>query len=196
MVGEGALIAGPAVILSFVLAPSPVFSRLSYAELASSIPVSGSAYTYTYADLGEIVAGIIGWDLIWEYGVSVAAVPSAGERTQRLPGLAFGVEIQQALATSPEMRGLNLPAVSSVGDHGVTRARHKGERPGQPDHGRREAGGAGLLHRRRVVGVQHAKLHPVRRTARTPSSRAPRFIFFAYIGFEAVSTGSGRPATR
>jgi APA family basic amino acid/polyamine antiporter len=75
VIGEGAAIAGPAVILSFGLAAlACVFSALSYAELASSIPVSGSAYTYSYATLGEIVAWIIGWDLILEYGVSVAAV--------------------------------------------------------------------------------------------------------------------------
>jgi len=75
VIGEGAGVAGPAVILSFVLAAvACAFSALSYAELASSIPVSGSAYTYTYATLGEIVAWIIGWDLILEYGVSVAAI--------------------------------------------------------------------------------------------------------------------------
>jgi len=75
VIGEGVGIAGPGVILAFVLAAvACTFSALSYAELASSIPVSGSAYTYTYATLGEIVAWIIGWDLILEYGVSVAAV--------------------------------------------------------------------------------------------------------------------------
>ena len=63
------------MILSFILAAvTCVFSALCYAELASSIPVSGSAYTYAYATLGELVAWIIGWDLILEYGVSVAAV--------------------------------------------------------------------------------------------------------------------------
>jgi APA family basic amino acid/polyamine antiporter len=62
VIGEGARIAGPAMILSFALAAvACVFSALSYAELASSIPVSGSAYTYSYATLGEIVAWIIGW---------------------------------------------------------------------------------------------------------------------------------------
>ena len=50
------------------------FSALSYAEMASTIPVAGSAYTYSYATMGELVAWIIGWDLILEYGVSVAAV--------------------------------------------------------------------------------------------------------------------------
>ena len=75
VIGEGAAEAGPAVVLSFVLAAvTCLFSALSYAELASSVPVSGSAYTYAYATLGELVACIIGWDLILEYGVSVAAV--------------------------------------------------------------------------------------------------------------------------
>ena len=65
VVGEGLGRAGPAVILSFVLAAvTCMFSALSYAELASSIPVAGSAYTYAYATLGEIVAWVIGWDLI------------------------------------------------------------------------------------------------------------------------------------
>ena len=75
VIGEGIGIAGPAVILSFALAAiTCVFSALSYAELASSIPVSGSAYTYAYATLGELVAWIIGWDLMLEYGLAVAAV--------------------------------------------------------------------------------------------------------------------------
>src|SRR5918912_325433 len=75
VIGKGVGIAGPAVVLSFVLAAvACTFSALSYAELASSIPVSGSAYTYSYATLGELIAWIIGWDLILEYGVSVAGV--------------------------------------------------------------------------------------------------------------------------
>src|SRR3954451_17846923 len=75
VIGEGIGKAGPAVILSFALAGlTCLFSALSYAELSSSIPVSGSAYTYAYATLGELIAWIIGWDLILEYGVSVAAV--------------------------------------------------------------------------------------------------------------------------
>src|SRR4029077_9996525 len=75
VIGEGAAKAGPAVVVSFLLAAvTCLFSALSYSELASSVPVSGSAYTYAYATLGELVAFIIGWDLILEYGVSVAAV--------------------------------------------------------------------------------------------------------------------------
>src|SRR3954447_18319567 len=75
VIGEGIGEAGPAVIFSFALAAlTCLFAALCYAELASAIPVSGSAYTYAYATLGELVAWIIGWDLILEYGVSVAAV--------------------------------------------------------------------------------------------------------------------------
>jgi len=67
--------AGPAVMLSFVLAGVACgFAALCYAELASMIPVSGSAYTYSYATLGELIAWIIGWDLILEYAVGNMAV--------------------------------------------------------------------------------------------------------------------------
>ena len=77
-----------------------LFSALSYAELASSIPVSGSAYTYGYATLGELVAWIIGWDLILEYGVSVAAVAVGwGGYLQVAAGLA--VRHQPARRRSP-----------------------------------------------------------------------------------------------
>src|SRR5688572_6752529 len=117
VVGEGLAEAGPAVILSFVLAAiACVFSALSYAELASSIPVSGSAYTYTYATLGEVVAWIIGWDLILEYGVSVAAVAVGwGANFNVFLDNTFGVAIPEALATSPEGGGtFNLPAVLIV----------------------------------------------------------------------------------
>ena len=71
VIGKGAAVAGPALVISFILAAvTCAFSALSYAELSSSVPVSGSAYTFSYATLGELVAFIIGWDLILEYGVS------------------------------------------------------------------------------------------------------------------------------
>jgi APA family basic amino acid/polyamine antiporter len=67
--------AGPGVILSFIFAGmASLFAALCYAEFASMVPIAGSAYTYSYASLGEIWAWIIGWDLILEYTVSVAAV--------------------------------------------------------------------------------------------------------------------------
>src|SRR5215470_13744613 len=67
--------AGPALVISFVVAALACgFAALCYAELASMIPVSGSAYTYSYATLGEFIAWIIGWDLILEYAVGNIAV--------------------------------------------------------------------------------------------------------------------------
>src|SRR5499427_6193755 len=74
--------AGPAIVLSFILAgTASVFAGLCYAEFASMIPVAGSAYTYGYATLGEIVAWIIGWDLILEYAFGAATVASGWSST-------------------------------------------------------------------------------------------------------------------
>src|SRR5499433_4572990 len=74
--------AGPAIILSFILAGiGCVFAGLCYAEFAAMIPVAGSAYTYGYATLGEIVAWIIGWDLILEYAFGAATVASGWSST-------------------------------------------------------------------------------------------------------------------
>src|ERR1700722_16764691 len=67
--------AGPAISLSFLLgAFACAFAGLCYAEMASTVPISGSAYTYAYATLGELIAWIIGWDLILEYAVGAATV--------------------------------------------------------------------------------------------------------------------------
>ena len=117
VIGKGAGIAGPGVILSFVLAAvACTFSALSYAELASSIPVSGSAYTYTYATLGELVAWIIGWDLILEYGVSVAGIAVGwGGNLNAFLDAAFGYALPDSIAKSPSEGGVfNLPAVFVV----------------------------------------------------------------------------------
>ena len=77
-IGAGMNAAGPAAIASFGLSGlACFFVALCYAELACMVPVAGSAYTYAYATLGEIVAWIIGWDLILEYGISAAPVASS-----------------------------------------------------------------------------------------------------------------------
>ncbi len=89
--------AGPAVALSFVVAALACgFAALCYSELASMIPVSGSAYTYSYATLGEIVAWIIGWDLILEYAVGnmAVAVGWSGYFVQLLGNLPFGLHLR------------------------------------------------------------------------------------------------------
>src|ERR1700688_3512514 len=70
--------AGPAIVISFVLAGiACAFAGLCYAEFASMIPIAGSAYTYSYATLGELAAWIIGWDLILEYAVGNGAVATS-----------------------------------------------------------------------------------------------------------------------
>src|ERR1700730_3082387 len=67
--------AGPSVTIGFIVAAvGCAFAGLCYAEFASMIPVAGSAYTYSYATLGELVAWIIGWDLVLEYGIGAATV--------------------------------------------------------------------------------------------------------------------------
>ena len=143
VIGEGIGEAGPAVILSFVLAAlTCFFAALCYAELASSIPVSGSAYTYAYATLGELVAWIIGWDLILEYGVSVAAVAVGwGGNLNEFLENAFGYALPESISTAREDGGiLNLPAVVDRDRRDVPAlARRARDRPGQPGHGLREA---------------------------------------------------------
>jgi APA family basic amino acid/polyamine antiporter len=117
IIGEAITDSGPSILLSFVLAGvTCAFSALSYAELASTIPVSGSAYTYAYATLGELVAWIIGWDLILEYGVSVAAVAVGwGQYFNELLDSAFGLTLPAAIANPPGEGGdVNVPAVFVV----------------------------------------------------------------------------------
>ena len=91
--------AGPAVILSFVIAAGGcVFIGLCYAELASMIPAAGSAYTYAYASLGEIVAWIIGWDLVLEYAFGAALVASGLSSYLNSFLANFGIRVSPSLA--------------------------------------------------------------------------------------------------
>ena len=109
--------AGPAVVISFVLAAiTCAFSALAYAELAGSIPVSGSSYSYTYATLGELLAWIVGWCLMLEYGVSVAAVAVGWGQYLNEFLSTFGVSIPAQFANPPGEAGgiFNIPAVIVV----------------------------------------------------------------------------------
>jgi APA family basic amino acid/polyamine antiporter len=194
VIGEGAAIAGPAVTLSFVLAAvTCLFSALSYPELASSVPVSGSAYTYAYATLGELVAFIIGWDLILEYGVSCAAIAVGwGANLNAFLDSAFGIAIPEEFATSPSNGGtLNLPAVFVVLAVMLLLVR-----------GTRESAFVNMI----MVVVKLAVLvffivaaftafnadnfTPFAPEGTGTIVTAAGIIFFAYIGFDAVSTAS------
>ncbi|MGZ8185169.1 MAG: amino acid permease [Methylobacter sp.] len=103
---------GPAVVLSFVIAGfACTFAALSYAELASAVGGCGSAYGYSYAAFGEMFAWIIGWDLLLEYGISVAAVANGWSGYFNNALTAIGMPLPEALTKAPKLGGLiNLPA--------------------------------------------------------------------------------------
>jgi APA family basic amino acid/polyamine antiporter len=108
--------AGPAISLSFILvAIACGFAALCYAELASMIPVAGSAYTYAYATLGEIIAWIIGWDLILEYAVSNMAVAVGfGAYLNDLLDNAFGFHFPSAFSNPVMASGKLTGAIFNV----------------------------------------------------------------------------------
>src|SRR3974390_1285710 len=94
--------AGPAIVLSFILAGlGCVFAGLCYSEFASLIPIAGSAYTYGYATLGEIFAWIIGWDLILEYAFGAATVASGWSGYVNSFLQDYGVHIPPSLTATP-----------------------------------------------------------------------------------------------
>jgi APA family basic amino acid/polyamine antiporter len=120
-------IAGPAIMVSYVVAGiTCIFAALCYAEFASMVPVVGSAYTYSYATLGEFFAWVIGWDLVLEYGVASAAVATGWSAYFQSILSKFGINIPQIVSESPwrydvtagqfELTGsvINLPAVLIV----------------------------------------------------------------------------------
>ncbi|HEV7653674.1 MAG TPA: amino acid permease [Mycobacteriales bacterium] len=192
ILGEAIGDSGPAIVLSFILAAvTCAFSALSYSELASSIPVSGSAYTYAYATLGELLAWIIGWDLILEYGVSVAAVAVGwGQYLNSLLDSLFGVTLPDALSEPPGDGGtVNLPAAFLV--LAVTALLIVGVR---------ESARANtimviikLVVLLLFLGLAFTAFKSGNLTPFSPNgfhgvTTAAAAIFFAYIGFDAVST--------
>jgi APA family basic amino acid/polyamine antiporter len=114
--------AGPSVTLAFIVAGvGCAFAGLCYAEFASMIPVAGSAYTYSYATMGELIAWIIGWDLVLEYAVGAATVAIAWSEYLNRVLEWFGLRIPYAWSHSPfeSMAGnhgiVNIPAVVILG---------------------------------------------------------------------------------
>jgi APA family basic amino acid/polyamine antiporter len=113
LIGEASGLAGPGVMISFLVAGAVCAAvALCYGELASMMPASGSAYTYSYVAVGELLAWVIGWALILEYSVVCAAVAVgwSGYATGFLAGL--GIELPSYLTAGPEAGGIiNLPAI-------------------------------------------------------------------------------------
>jgi APA family basic amino acid/polyamine antiporter len=194
IIGEAIGDSGPAIVISFLLAGlTCIFSALSYSELASAIPVSGSAYTYAYATLGELIAFIIGWDLILEYGLSVAAVAVGwGGYLKELLDSLFSIDFPSSIANPPGEGGsFNAPAVFLV--LAVTALLIAGIRESARTNTIMVFIKVGVLLLFIVVGItgfDSSHFEPFAPNGVTGVIDAAALIFFAYIGFDAVSTAS------
>jgi basic amino acid/polyamine antiporter, APA family len=197
IIGEAIGDAGPSIVLSFALAGvTCLFSALSYGELASTIPVSGSAYTYGYATLGELLAWIIGWDLILEYGVSVAAVAVGwGGYVQSLLDSLFGISLADSISAPPGEGGaFNLPSMFLV--LAVTALLIYGVRESARTNTIMVFVKITILVFFIIVGfasISGGNFSPWSPKGVDGTVDAAALIFFAYIGFDAVST-SGEEA--
>jgi basic amino acid/polyamine antiporter, APA family len=203
----------PALVFSFaLLGGACALSALCYAELAAMIPQAGSAYAYSYATLGELVAGIIGWDLILEYAVgNVAVAISWGDYfTTLLRGIGIDLpaflttgyrtallsanpEVHRLIDTAPARRPVahQPPGVCDrLADHVAAAARGSRERHRQYGDGNHQARRAVALHDRRRDEPRPGKLHALCAERLHRYSPGPAIVPFAYIGFDAISTAA------
>ncbi|MFD6183173.1 amino acid permease [Streptomyces goshikiensis] len=184
--------AGPAVTISFILAGlTALFSALSYAELAGSVPVSGSSYSYAYATMGELIAWICGWCLVLEYAVSVAAVAVGwGQYLNELLDGTIGITVPEAVSAPLGDGGfINLPALVVVLLSMVFLMR-----------GAKESATVNsimvavkivtllLFIGIGVMGIKAGNYTPLAPLGVTGISAAASTLFFSYIGFDAAST--------
>ncbi|HEY3885689.1 MAG TPA: amino acid permease [Vicinamibacterales bacterium] len=207
--------AGPALVLSFILlGVACALAGLCYAELASMIPQAGSAYAYTYATLGELVAWIIGWDLILEYAVgNVAVAISWGDYFNTLIR-GFGVNLPAWLTTGyrtallssdPAIHGLlqsaphlagfpiviHVPAFAIV--MAITWLLLQGAKESATANNIMVAIKLVALALFIVVGATHlhaANYHPFAPNGFRGIHQGAAIVFFAYIGFDAISTAA------
>jgi APA family basic amino acid/polyamine antiporter len=185
--------AGPAVILSFVLAGiTAALAALVYSELTAMFPAAGSAYTYTYNALGEIVAWLIGWNLVLEYTVAAAAVALgwSGYMLDMLQPL--GIRLPAFLTTSPFSGGvINLPPVLiiAVVVYLVAAGTQQSNRANKVVVVMKLAA-IGLF-----LALGFSRFNPANWRPFLPFGaggifRGASVIFFAYIGFDAVATAA------
>lgn len=187
--------AGPSITLSFVLAGvACALAALCYAELTAMIPISGSAYSYAYATLGELFAWIIGWDLVLEYAVaaSTVAVGWSGYLVSLLGGL--GIHLPKALTASAlvEPGGfVNLPAALVVA--GLTYLLTLGIRESASANNIMVLVKVAMVVLFILAGassVDSANWTPFMPYGFSGMMTGAGVIFFAYIGFDAVSTAA------
>lgn len=191
--GVAARDAGPSVVLSFVLAGlACTFAALCYAELATFIPVAGSAYTYTYASLGELVAWVIGWDLILEYGIGAAMVASGWSRYALGVLESVGIRFPVWLANDPwsaEGGFIDLPALLLV--MGLTGLVLVGIRESARLTRALVAVKVAVVLAVIVVGafyVDPAHWNPFMPFGAAGTLGAAALVFVAYLGFDVVCT--------
>jgi basic amino acid/polyamine antiporter, APA family len=208
--------AGPSVTLAFVVAGiGCAFAGLCYAEFASMIPVAGSAYTYSYATMGELVAWIIGWDLVLEYAVGAATVAIAWSEYFNRVLEWFGLRIPYEWSHSPfevmhgttDVRGIiNLPAVAIL--LALTALLIRGTQESAFVNGIIVVIKVSIVLMVIAIGwgyinpANHTPFIPPPATYTTPQGithsyggimgilGAAGVVFFAYIGFDAVSTAA------
>ncbi|EGO62209.1 amino acid permease [Acetonema longum] len=185
--------AGPGIMLSFVLSGlACVFAALAYAELAAMVPVAGSAYTYSYAALGEVVAWIVGWDLVLEYSVGSSAV--AAGWSAYMVGLlkAGGINLPHALTAVPADGGIiNLPAVFIV--LFLTFLLVRGTRESATVNKVLviiKLAAVFIFLALAVPKVNPANWSPFLPYGFSGVATGAAIIFFAYIGFDAVATAA------
>jgi len=193
LTGTGAVQAGPALMLSFIIAAIACgFAALAYAEFASTIPVAGSIYTYSYATLGELAAWIIGWDLMLEYGLATSAVSVgwSGYLQSLLSG--FGVTLPVALSAAPGHTTLfNLPAFVVM--MAITALLSVGIRESARINNIMVAIKVIVVLLVIGVGVFHvtpANWHPFMPNGWNGVFGAAAVMFFAFIGFDSVSSAA------
>ncbi len=186
--------AGPAVVISFIIGGViSALAALCYAELASSVPVSGSAYTYVYATLGELFGWIVGWGLILEYalGAATVAIGWSGYFSDFLRAT-FGLVLPAALAKNPFEGGvINLPAALII--LLITALLMRGQQ--ESDFVNKIIVSLKLLVVGFfiVLGAQHvhpANWHPFAPFGWQGIINGASLVFFAYVGFDAVSTSA------
>ncbi|KAG0162883.1 hypothetical protein DFQ30_001132 [Apophysomyces sp. BC1015] len=197
LTGTGAVIAGPALTLSFVIAAiACCFAALAYAEFSSTIPVAGSIYTYSYATLGELAAWIIGWDLMLEYGLATSAVSVgwSGYLQSLLAG--FGISLPQVLTAAPgsvpgHQTWFNLPAFMVM--MAVTFLLSIGVRESTRVNNLMVAIKVAVVLLVIAVGAFHvrpANWHPFMPMGWSGVFGASAVMFFAFIGFDSVSSAA------
>ncbi|HEU0227955.1 MAG TPA: amino acid permease [Arachidicoccus soli] len=195
--------AGPGIMISFIIAAiGCAFAGLCYAEFSSMIPVAGSAYTYSYATMGEFIAWIIGWDLVLEYAVGAATVASSWSGYLAQLFKSFGVALPHSLMATPfdTIPGiLNLPAVFIVVVMSLILIRGTSE--SATVNSIIVVLKVSIVIVFIVLGFHYVRpenLHPLipANTGNFGSFgwsgivRAAAVVFFAYIGFDAVSTAA------